>query len=85
MKKSPRPEQEVFSDLATLCRMPGYVHAVACFCFRDNAILYEGDLKKADMGKMFSPSRLIRAEINTLLGLMIKAEINWSLPAPKIV
>ncbi len=34
---------------------------------------------------MFSPSRLIRTEINTLLGLMIKAEIDWSLPAPKIV
>lgn len=37
------------------------------------------------MRKMFSPSRLIRTEINTLLGLMIKAEINWSLPAPEIV
>lgn len=85
MKKAPRPEQEVFSDLATLCCQPGYVHAVAYFCFRDNAILYKGDLKKADLGRMFSPSRFIRAEINTLLGLMIKAEINWSLPAPKIV
>lgn len=37
------------------------------------------------MRKMFSPSRLIRTEINTLLGLMIKAEVDWSLPSPKTV
>lgn len=37
------------------------------------------------MRKMSSHSRLIRTEINTLLGLMIKAEIDWSLPAPKMV
>jgi SEC-C motif/Nuclease-related domain len=42
-------------------------------------------MKEADMQKMFSPSRLIRTEINTLLGLMIKAEIDWSLPAPMVV
>jgi len=37
------------------------------------------------MRKMFSPSRLIRTEINTLLGLMIKRDIDWSLPAPEMV
>ncbi len=83
MKQSTRTENEVFSDLAELCCRPGYVHAVAYFCFRDNLILYAGDMKEADMSKMFSPSRLIRTEINTLLGLMIKNEIDWSLPTPK--
>ncbi|MFJ4288773.1 SEC-C metal-binding domain-containing protein [Cupriavidus sp. NPDC089707] len=39
-------------------------------------------MKEADLRKMYSPSRLIRTEINTLLGLMIKAEIDWTLPAP---
>lgn len=34
---------------------------------------------------MFSPSRLIRTEINTLLGLMLKAKIDWTLPASKTV
>lgn len=85
IKKAARSEQEVLSDLAALCCRPGYVHAVAYFCFRDNIILYEGNLKKADIEKMFSPLRLIRTEINTLLGLMIKADIAWSLPEPKIV
>lgn len=84
-KKAIRSEQEVFADLAALCRRQGYVHAVAHLCFRDNVILYAGDMKEADMRKMFSPSRLIRTEINTLLGLMIKVEIDWSLPAPKTV
>ncbi len=80
-----RTEQEVFAELAAQCCRPGYVHAVAHLCFRDNVILYAGDMKEADMRKRFSPSRLIRTEINTLLGLMIKAEIDWSLPAPKTV
>ena len=82
-KKPTRPEQEVFADLAAICCQPGYVHAIAHICFRDNVILHAGDMKEADMRKMFSPSRLIRTEINTLLGLMIKAEIDWTLPPPK--
>ncbi len=32
---------------------------------------------------MFDPSRLIRSEINTLMGLMVKAKIDWELPSPK--
>ena len=82
-KKPTRPEQEVFADLAAICCQPGYVHAIAHICFRDNVILHAGDMTEADMRKMFSPSRLIRTEINTLLGLMIKAEIDWTLPPPK--
>ena len=85
MKKATRSEVEVFADLASLCCRPGYVHAVAHLCYRDNVILYMGDMKEADMRKMFSPSRLIRTEINTLLGLMIKADIDWTLPSPKTV
>lgn len=84
-KETVRTEQEVFADLAVLCCRPGYVHAVANLCFRDNVILYAGDMKEADISKMFSPSRLIRTEIDTLLGLMIRAEIDWTLPAPKRV
>ncbi|MFP6859915.1 SEC-C metal-binding domain-containing protein [Pseudomonas sp.] len=83
MKKPSRSEQEVFAELAALCCCPGYIHVLAYFCFRDNVILYAGDMKETDLRKMFSPSRLIRTEINTLLGLMIKAEIDWALPSSK--
>lgn len=83
MNKPARSEQVVFSDLAMLCTKPGYIHAIAFFCFRDNVILHSGDMKESDMRKMFSPSRLIRTEINTLLGLIIKGEIDWSIPSAK--
>ncbi len=81
MKNSARPESDIFNELAALCLRPGYVHALAYLSFRDNVILYTDELKKPDLEKMFSFSRLIRTEINTLLGLMIKAEIDWVLPA----
>ena len=80
-RKVVRAERDVFADLAALCCRPGYVHAVAAICFRDNVILHAGAMKEGDMRKMFSPSRLIRTEINTLLGLMIRANIDWTLPA----
>ncbi len=37
-----------------------------------------------DMKHMFSPEHLLRTEISTLLGLMIKADINYSLPSPAV-
>lgn len=83
MKKTTRPEEEIFSELATLCIQPGFVHALAFICFRDNIVHYAGNMKAKDMRNMFDPSRLIRTEINTLLGLMAKAEILWDLPAPQ--
>jgi hypothetical protein len=81
--KALRSEQEIFADLAALCVKPGYVHALAYLCFRDNIIPYVDELREADMRKMFDPSRLIRTEINTLIGLMVKADIDWALPAPQ--
>ncbi|WP_062196597.1 nuclease-related domain-containing protein [Caldimonas taiwanensis] len=81
--KGSRLEHEVFTDLAALCVRPGYIHALAFLCFRDNIILYAGQMTEADMLGMFSPSRLIRTEINTLIGLMVKADIDWALPAPQ--
>ena len=85
MKKNLRSEQEIFADLAALCVKPGYVHAIAYFCFRDNIVTYVGEMKEADMQNMFSPARLIRTEINTLIGLMVKADIDWILPTPQSV
>lgn len=84
MKKSTRSESEVFADLEMLCCRPGYIHAIACFCFRDNMISFDpGGMTESDMSNMFLPTRLIRTEINTLLGLTIKTKIDWTLPTPK--
>lgn len=80
-----RPESEIFADLRSLCVKPGYIHALAFLCFRDNIIQYAREIKEVDVRRMFEPSRLIRTEINTLFGLMVKAELDWSLPSPLVL
>jgi hypothetical protein len=75
-----RSEQEIFDELARLCGSPGYVHALSMLCFRDNYIQLRPDLKADDMNHLFSRSRLIRTEITTLIGLMIKRSIDFSHP-----
>jgi hypothetical protein len=79
-----RSEKEIFDELAGLCTSPGYVHAIAFLCFRDNIVRYQGEMTAEDMRHMFSPEHLVRTEISTLVGLLIKAEIDYSLPAPAI-
>ncbi len=81
--KPMRSEQAIFDELARLCVSPGYVHAIAYLCFRDNMIPYSGEMKAEDMQHLFSRSRLIRTETSTIIGLMLKHEIDYTLPAPK--
>lgn len=78
-----RAEQVIFDELAGLCVSPGYVHAIAYLCFRDNMIRYSGEMKAEDMQHLFSKSRLIRTETSTIIGLMLKHDIDYTLPAPK--
>jgi hypothetical protein len=80
-----RNETEVFADLKVLCQSPGYVHALANICFRDNMVRYSGQMRPKDMLPMFSPDRLIRTEISTLIGLMIQGEMDWTMPSPHVV
>lgn len=86
MKKVAKPmrcEQAIFDELAELCVSPGYVHAISYLCFRDNIILYSGEMKADDMQQLFSKGRLIRTETSTVIGLMLKNDIDYTLPAPK--
>lgn len=79
--EKPREESRILEDLATLAASPGYVHAVAHICHRDNVIHIEGKLKSSDMDRLFSRERLIRTELTTLLGLMVKKPLDLS-PLP---
>ena len=74
-----RTEQQLFDELAALCSSPGYAHAIAYFCMRDSLVSYQGSLKAEDMRPLFREDRLIRTEISTLIGLLIKAPIDYSL------
>lgn len=80
-----REEQEIFDDLAKICASPGYAHAIAYLCFRDNMVGYEGEMTAEDMQHLFSMDRLVRTEISTLIGLLIKGKINYSLPTPVVM
>lgn len=85
MAKTVRTEQEIFDELAQLCSSPGYAHAIAYFCSRDNLIRYSGEMKTEDMRHLFSKNRLIRTETSTLIGLMLKSPIDYTLPPPSVL
>ena len=80
-----RPEQTIFEDLESLCSSKGFIHAVADICFRDNVVGFKDDLRAEDTSYLFSKSRLIRTETTTLIGLMMRAPIDLTLPKPEVV
>ena len=80
-----RSEQTIFDDLAALCVSKGFIHALATICFRDNTVGFADELTAEDIAKSFSPSRLIRTEVTTLIGLMMRALIDFSLPDPQLL
>lgn len=75
-----REESEIFSDLARLCVSPGFVHALAYLCFRDNYVGYTGEMSSKDMSKMYDRNRLIGTEQSTLIGLMLRKAVDWGNP-----
>src|SRR5215467_3231389 len=85
MPKPIKTEQEIFEELARLCASPGYIHALAVICFKDNIVGYAGEISGKDLLEMYSRDRLIRTEVMTILGLTIKSPIDYSLPDPVVV
>lgn len=83
--KKPRDELQIFDDLAALAASPGYVHAVALMCLRDNIIYFKDKLKPSDMEHLFSRERLTRTELTTLIGLMVKNPLDLSLQPDNVV
>lgn len=84
-RSPPRAEDEIFADLAALCVSPGYAHAIAAFCFRDNMMGIKDGVTAEHMLHMFSQNRLVRTEISTLIGLMVKAPLDVTLPEPTVL
>jgi hypothetical protein len=79
-----KTEQAVFDELGKLCVSPGYIQALAFICFNDNLIGIGDELSGQDFLKMYSWDRLISTEIMTLVGLMVKRPIDFTLPDPTI-
>jgi len=81
--KEARDEIDIFNELQQLCNSPGYIHAIAYFCWRDNLIRFSGDkITEDDLQHTYAPDKLIRSEISTLIGLMVKGNLNTKLPEP---
>ena len=80
MTDSPRSENDIFADLLDLARSPCYVHAIAQICFRDNIVFYGRKIVPSDLEKRFSLDRLIRTEITTILGLLVRGPIDFTQP-----
>lgn len=78
-----RSEQEVFDDLDALCSSKGYIHVLAYISSRDNFISYAEEMTHEAMAASYDPSRTVRTEFSTLLGLMLKHPIDFTLPAPQ--
>lgn len=83
--EKPRKESQILGDLAALAASPGYAHAVAYLCHRDNVIHIQGKLKPSDMDRLFSRERLNRAELMTVIGLMAKKPLDLSLQQPDAI
>lgn len=85
MDQAIRTEAEIFSDLSELCISPGYLHAIAYFCFRDNTIRYGDEMTPEDVLEQFGADRLVRAEISTLIGLACKGDLNAEMQTPETI
>jgi hypothetical protein len=83
MLTTTRSEEEVFEELAILCTSSGYAHVIAYFCYRDNFVRFKEEMTSKDTENLFSSERLLRNEISVLIGLMVKKEIDFTLPAPE--
>lgn len=81
--KANKTEAEVFAEISVLCSSPGYAHALAYICHRDNFIAFDSEMKAEDMQRLFAPDRLIRTEITTLIGLLVQSDIDLSLQSPE--
>lgn len=78
----PRAEQDIFDDLAELCTKPGFVHALAWMSLRDNYVAFNGIMDSDALAASYVPGRTVRTEFSTLLGLLIRQQIDLTEPEP---
>lgn len=82
MQKS---ESEIFSKLELLCSSDGFIHVLALLSCINNTTFYEGELSSKDMQYLYEKERLIRTEISTIAGLLLKSEFNMTYPGEVIL
>lgn len=69
-------ESSKFEELEELCRQEGMLHVLSYLSRRDCTVGFHGELKSDDLSHFYSKERLIRTEISTLQGLILKHGYN---------
>ena len=80
-----RSEEEAFQELVELCRSPGFAHAIAMFCFRDNFIAFDKEMTGKMIADKKTSERLIRTEIASLIGGLLGGPGSTELPDQDII
>lgn len=75
-----RSETEIFSELEQLCGSAGYIHLYADLVLRNTFVRFAEGIKGEDFHESFGRDHLIRTELTTLLGLVIKQKIDFTIP-----
>jgi hypothetical protein len=76
-----RSESEIFSDLERLCGEPGYIHVFSSLVVKNTFVFYGDAITGKNFENTFGDDRLIRTELCTLLGLMLKGDLDFSRPS----
>lgn len=74
-----RTEEAIFADLESLAAEPGYAHTIAWLCV-DGFFRHSDRLKTKSISEMSSGERLIETEISTLVGLLVKSNLDLTPP-----
>ncbi|MCP2005982.1 UNVERIFIED_ORG: uncharacterized protein YchJ [Buttiauxella agrestis ATCC 33320] len=80
-----KTESEVFSELESLCTSHGFIHGLALLSCMNNITLYEEEISSEDMQHLYEKERLIRTEISTVAGLLLKSEIKTDYPGVDVL
>lgn len=80
-----RTEEQCFKELIELCRSPGFAHAIASFCFRDNWIGFKDQMTGKLIADRKTPQRLIRTEIASLIGGLLGGSGSIELPDQGVI
>lgn len=80
-----KSESEIFSKLESLCSSDGFIHVLALLSCMNNTTFYEEELSSTDMQHLYEKERLIRTEISTIAGLLLKSEVNMAYPGEAVL
>jgi len=73
-----RSEAEILKELEELCGSPGYIHVYAALVVQNTFVRFAERIKGEDFHESFGRDHLIRTELSTLLGLMMKHKIDFT-------